>query len=134
MPQGGIILATVRAEAGDYKGALQTAETYCPESKLGYANIAFAHAKAGDFTGALEIAEKLKDRVVRPRPGEQPRQVPEWWKLQILEATAALQAQRGEAKAALEWIGRLDSHLARAYALKGIAEGTLRATRPPGKK
>src|SRR5262249_55620476 len=45
-------LATVRAEAGDYKGALQTAETYFPENTLGYANIAFAHVKAGDFTGA----------------------------------------------------------------------------------
>jgi hypothetical protein len=121
----GVILATVRAEAGDYKGAIQTAETYNPESTLGYANIAFAHAKARDFTGALEIAEMLKNR---------PRQGPGWWKLRILEATAKLQAQRGESKAALEWIDRLDLHLARAYALMGIAEGMLTATRPPGKK
>ena len=59
----GIILGTVRAEAGDYKGAIQTAETYFPNHDLGYANIAFAHAKAGDFTGALEVAEKIKDGV-----------------------------------------------------------------------
>jgi hypothetical protein len=120
----GVILATVRAEAGDYKGAIQTAKTYNPESTLGYANIAFAHAKAGDFTGALEIAEKLKNR---------PRQGPDWWKLRILEVTAKLQAQGGESKAALEWIDRLDLHLARAYALMGIAEGMVTATRPPAR-
>jgi RNA polymerase sigma factor (sigma-70 family) len=130
----GSILATVRAEAGDYKGAIQTAETYSPQSTLGSANIAFAHAKAGDFTGALEIAEKLKNRVVRLRPGAPPRQVPDWWKLRILRATAELQAQRGDSKAALKWIDRLDSHLARAWALTGIAEGMLTTTRPPGKK
>jgi RNA polymerase sigma factor (sigma-70 family) len=130
----GVILATVRAEAGDYEGAIQTAETYFPKYTLGYANIAFAHAKAGDFTGALEVAEKLKNRVVRLRPGVPPRQVPDWWKLKILQATAELQAQRGDSKAALEWIGRLDSHLAHAYALTGLAEGIVTATRPPGKK
>src|SRR5262249_51208226 len=74
----GVILATVRAEAGDFKGAIQTAETYFPKYTLGYANIAFAHAKAGDFNGALEIAEKLKNR--------QPRQGPDWWRLKILQA------------------------------------------------
>jgi len=58
----------------------------------------------------------------------------DWWKLNILRSTAELQAQRGDSKAALEWIGRLDSHLARANALMGIAEGILTATRPPGKK
>ena len=121
----GSILATVRAEAGDYEGAIQTAKTYNPENTLVYANIAFAHAKAGDFTGALEIAEKLKNR---------PRQGPDWWKLRILQATAERQAQSGDSKAALEWIGRLDSHLSRAHALMGLAEGTLTATTPSGKK
>jgi RNA polymerase sigma factor (sigma-70 family) len=124
LSQGGI-LATVRAEAGDYKGAIQTAQTYNPTYTLGYANIAFAQAKVGDFTGALEIAEKLNNR--------QPRLNPDWWKLRILEATASLQALRGESKSALEWIDRLDSHFARAWALMGIAEG-LTATKPPGKK
>jgi tetratricopeptide (TPR) repeat protein len=113
-------LATVRAEAGDSEGALQTAETYFPKYTLGYANIANAQAKAGDFKGALKIAEQLKDT--------------DWWKLTILRATAELQAQRGEAKAVREWTDRLDSHLARAYALMGATEGMLRATRPLGKK
>jgi RNA polymerase sigma factor (sigma-70 family) len=128
----GVILATVRAEAGDHKGAIQTAETYNPKDTLGYANIAFAHAKAGDFTGALEIAERLKNR--QP-PGRRrwPPQGPDWWQLRILEVTAELQTQRGDSKAALEWADRLDSHLPRAYALMGIAKGMLTATRPPGK-
>jgi tetratricopeptide (TPR) repeat protein len=130
----GVILATVRAEAGDYQGAIQTAETYTPKDTLCYANIAFAHAKAGDFTGALKVADKIKDRVVRQRFGGQTRQVPAWWKLMVLRATADLQAQRGDSRAALKWIGRLDSHLARAWALTGIAEGTVTARRPPGKK
>src|SRR5262249_34335556 len=77
-------------------------------------------AKAGDFQGALKIADKLKDS--------------DWWKLNILQATAEYQAQRGEAKAARVWIGRLDSPLARAYALMGAAEGILPAATPPGKK
>jgi tetratricopeptide (TPR) repeat protein len=113
-------LATVRSGAGDYEGALQTAETYFPKYTLGHANIAHLQAKAGDFKGALKIAEKLKDS--------------DWWKLNILQLTAEYQAQRGEAKAAREWIGRLDSPLARAYALLGAAEGSLPATTPPGKK
>ena len=116
----GVILATVRAEAGDSKGAIQTAETYNPNYTLVYANIAYAQAKAGDFKGALKLAEKFPDS--------------DWWKLNILQATAEYQAQRGQAKAAREWIGRLDSHLARAYALTGAAEGSLPATTPPGKK
>jgi RNA polymerase sigma factor (sigma-70 family) len=130
----GVILGTVRAEAGDYKGAIQTAEAYNLESTLVYANIAYAHAKAGDITGALEVAERLKGRVVRLRPGGQARPVPDWWKLKILQATAELQAQRGESKAAREWIDRLDLHLARAWALTGMAEGMLKATPPRGKK
>jgi hypothetical protein len=121
----GIILGTVRAEAGDFKGALQTAETYFPKHDLGYANIAFAQARAGEFTGALETAEKIKDP---------PGQGPGWWKLQILEETARLQAERGQSEAALKWIDRLASHLARAHALTGLAEGTVTATKPPGKK
>jgi len=126
-------LATVRAEAGNYKGALQTAETYFPENTLGYANIAFAHVKAGDFTGALELAEKMKNRP--PWGGRRrPPQGPDWWQLRILQAIAEYQARRGDAKAAREWIGRLDSPLARAYALLGDAEGILPATTPPGKK
>jgi RNA polymerase sigma factor (sigma-70 family) len=122
----GSILATVRAEAGDYKGAIQTAETYSPKSTLIQANIAYAHAKAGDFTGALKVAETIKDRP--------PGQGSPWWNLKILQATAELQAQRGDSRAALKWIGRLDSHLARANALMGLAEGTVTAARPPGKK
>ncbi len=114
-----IDLATVRAFAGDDDGALQTAKTYFPKNDLGYANIAYCQAKAGDFKGALKIAEQFKDS--------------DWWKLNIVQATAEHQAQRGEAKAAREWIGRLDSHLARAYALMGAAEGILSATTPPGK-
>ena len=35
--------------------------------------------------------------------------------------------QVAQSKAALEWIGRLDAHLARASALMGIAEGTVTA-------
>jgi tetratricopeptide (TPR) repeat protein len=116
-------LATVRANAGDYKGAIQTADTYFPKNDLGYANIAFAQARACDIKGALETAEKIKDG---------PNQGPGWWKLNVWRATAAAQAQRGESKAALEWIGRLDSHIARANALMGLAEGM--ATRSPGKK
>jgi hypothetical protein len=116
----GFNLATVRAGAGDHEGALQTAETYIPKYTLGHANIAHLQAKAGDFKGALKIAEKLKDS--------------DWWKLNILQVTAKLQAERGGAKAAREWIGRLDSPLARAYALMGAAEGIVPATRPPGKK
>jgi tetratricopeptide (TPR) repeat protein len=120
-----IDLATVRANAGDYKGAIQTADTYFPKNDLGYANIAFAQARAGDFKGALETAEKIKDA---------PNQGPGWWKLNVWRATAAAQAQRGDSKAALEWIGRLDSHLARANALMGLAEGMATLARPPGKK
>jgi hypothetical protein len=75
-----------------------------------------AQAKAGDFKGALKIAEMLKDS--------------DWWKLNILQVTANLQAQRGEARAVREWIGALDSPLARAYALMGAAEGIVTATRP----
>jgi tetratricopeptide (TPR) repeat protein len=121
-----IDLATVRADAGDYEGAIQTADAYFPDNDLGYANIANSHAKAGDFKGALEVAEKIKDG-----PGGQG---PGWWKLNILRYTAAIQAQRGESKAALKWIDGLDSHLARAYALTGLAEGMAPATRLPGKK
>jgi RNA polymerase sigma factor (sigma-70 family) len=120
------ILATVRALAGDYKGALQTVETYLPENTLAYANIAYPQAEAGDYAGALAIAEKIKNR--HPRLGS------DWWKLKTLREIAELQAERGETKAALEWIGGLDSHLARANALMGIAEGTVTTTRPPGKK
>ena len=117
-----IDLATVRAEAGDYKGAIQTADTYYPTVDLGYANIAFAQARAGDFKGALETAEKIKD-------GR--NQGPGWWKLNAWRATAEAQAQHGDSKAALEWIGRLESHIARANAFMGLAEGV--ATRPSGK-
>jgi tetratricopeptide (TPR) repeat protein len=120
-----IDLATVRANAGDYKGAIQTADTYFPKNDLGYANIAFAQARAGDFKGALETAEKIEDG---------PNQAPGWWKLNVWRATAEAQAQRGESKAALEWIGRLDSHIARANAFMGLAEGMVPATRSPGKK
>jgi RNA polymerase sigma factor (sigma-70 family) len=120
------ILSTIRADARDYKGALQTVETYIPENTLAYANIAYPQAKAGDFAGALAIVEKIKDR--------HPRRGLDWWKLNTLRAIAELQAQRGETKAALEWIGGLDSHLARANALMGLAEGTVKTTRPPGKK
>jgi RNA polymerase sigma factor (sigma-70 family) len=122
----GITLATVRAEAGDYQGAIQTAETWNPEYTLGYANIAYAHAKAGDFKGALEVAERIKNR--------QPREGPDWWKLRILRGTAELQAKRGDSKAAQEWIGRLDSHLTRAWGLMGLAEGMVTTTRPADKK
>jgi tetratricopeptide (TPR) repeat protein len=119
-----IDLATVRADAGDYEGAMQTAEAYFPGHDLGYANIANSHAKAGDFKGALEVAEKIKDR---------PGQGPQWWKLNMLRYTAKCQAKRGDSKAALEWIGRLDSHIARANALMGLAEGLAPPTRSPGK-
>jgi tetratricopeptide (TPR) repeat protein len=121
-----IDLATVRADAGDYEGAIQTADAYFPDHDLGYANIANSHAMAGDFKGALEVAEKIKDG-----PGGQG---PGWWKLNALRHIAACQAKRGESKAALEWIGRLDSHIARANALIGLAEGMVPATRSPGKK
>jgi tetratricopeptide (TPR) repeat protein len=121
----GIDLATVRADAGDYEGAIQTAEAYFPDNDLGYANVANSHARAGDFKGALDVAEKIKDG-----PGGQG---PAWWKLNALRYIAECQAKRGESKAALEWIGRLDSHLARAYALTGLAEGMVPATRSPGK-
>ena len=110
-------LATVRAEAGDYKGAIQTAETYFPKYTLGYANIAFAHAKAGDFTGALEIAEMLKNRQPPggrrwPQPpGGRPRspQGPDWWQLQILEATAEHQvaARRSQGSPGMDRPARL---------------------------
>jgi RNA polymerase sigma factor (sigma-70 family) len=124
--QGSAIdLATVRADAEDYEGAIQTADAYFPDNDLGYANIANSHAKAGDFKGALEVAEKIKDG---------PGQGPGWWKLIALRYTAKCQAQRGESKAALKWIDRLDSHIARAYALTGLAEGMVPATRSPGKK
>jgi hypothetical protein len=53
---------------------------------------------------------------------------------QRLAGDAKLEAERGESKAALEWIGRLDSHFARANALMGIAEGIMRETTPAGKK
>jgi RNA polymerase sigma factor (sigma-70 family) len=112
-PGVGIDLATIRANVGDYKGALQTADTYFPNNDLGYANIAFAQARAGDFKGALATAAKIKDG---------PNQGPGWWKLNILRHTAACQAKRGESSAVVESI-RLDSHLARANALMGLAEG-----------
>jgi tetratricopeptide (TPR) repeat protein len=120
-PGVAIDLATVRANAGDYKGAIQTADTYFPKNDLGYANIAIAQARAGDFKGALETAAKIKD-------GR--GQGPGWWKLNILRYTAECQAKRGESKAVLEWI-RLDSHIARANAFMGLAEGM--ASRSPGK-
>ena len=122
-PGVGIDLATVRANAGDYKGAIQTADTYFPENALGYANIAVAQARAADFIGALKTADKIKDR---------PGQGPVWWKLNMLRYTAAYQAKRGQSKSALEWIRRLDSHIARANALMGLAEGM--ATRSQSKK
>ena len=121
-----IDLATVRADAGDYEGAIQTADAYFPDNDLGYANIANSHAKAGDFKGALEVAEKIKDG-----PGGQG---PAWWKLNALPYIAECQAQRGDSKAALKWIEGLDSHIARANALVGLAKGMVPATRPPDKK
>jgi tetratricopeptide (TPR) repeat protein len=119
-----IDLATVRAQAEDYKGAIQTADTYFPNVQLGYVNIANARAEAGDFKGALEAADQIK---------EPPGQGPGWWKLNTLRDTAKLQAQSGESKEALNWIDRLDSHIARAHALMGLAEGMV-APRAPGKK
>jgi len=80
-------LATVRADAGDYDGAMTTAEAYFPKrDDLGYANIANSYAKAGDFKGALKVVEKIGS---------------DWWKLQSLRHVAAYQAQRGESKAVL---------------------------------
>jgi RNA polymerase sigma factor (sigma-70 family) len=122
-----LILGTVRANSGDFKGAIQTAEAYFPQNDLGYANIAYGQAQAGDFKGALATAAMLKN------VGALGRQPP-WWKLESLRATAAQQAKHGESKAALKWIDQLDSHLARAYALMGLAEGTAPSDRAAGKK
>ena len=40
----------------------------------------------------------------------------------------------GACQVEIDWIDRLDSHLARADTLMGIADGMMTATRPPGKK
>jgi hypothetical protein len=113
-------LAAARALAGDYKGALQTADAYPSFSESAYVNIAIFRAKAGDFSGAVAMCESIK---------RDP-----WWRLNVLRETAKNQALRGDTSAALEWIGRLNSHLDRANALMGAAEGTLNATPPAAKK
>jgi RNA polymerase sigma factor (sigma-70 family) len=106
-------LASAQAEAGDYQGAIETAEAFLAEGSLAKVNVAFTRAEAGDFAGALEMAGQMPES--------------DWWKGNLLRGIGKLQAQRGREKAALEWIVRLNSPLERANALLGVAEGLVEA-------
>lgn len=112
-------LSALRADAGDFKGAMQTAGAYLEQDSLGYNTIAGIQAEAGDFAGALKVYDRLK------------RSGGNGWDLQLLRRIAKTQAERGESKAALEWIARLGSHMERACALVGVADGIARAQAAP---
>jgi RNA polymerase sigma factor (sigma-70 family) len=109
-------LAWAQAEAGDHKGAEDTATALLPQEDLILnVNIAVARAEAGDFAGALKTMERHKESDWWKGNA--------WWKGNTLRAIAKMQTGRGQEKAALEWVTRLDSPLARANGLLGVAEG-----------
>jgi tetratricopeptide (TPR) repeat protein len=114
------ILATLRARARDFKGAIETLSQIPFSAVLrfdavrmgtAYVNVSYEEAKAGAGTGALDIVKAF------PRPGDQlPR---------ALRAAARGQTERGEEKEALVWARQLTEPGARGFALLGVAEGLL---------
>ncbi len=102
-------LIIIRADAGDFAGAMRTADAFDDESG-GLPYIAHKQAET-DVAAALKMAAKLS------------RSRNDFRLFLMLRRIAKEQAQRGGAKAALDWIGRLDAHLERAYALVGVADG-----------
>jgi hypothetical protein len=101
-------LASAQAVAGDYAGATETTGG-SQDATVAKVNIVHARAEAGDFAGARQMAAQFTDS--------------DWWRGKLWRGIAKEQARRGGEKAALEWIGRLDSPLARSNALLGVAEG-----------
>jgi beta-lactamase regulating signal transducer with metallopeptidase domain/tetratricopeptide (TPR) repeat protein len=102
-------LATARAIAGDFDGALKTAEDFLDSHSIVFAGIAYEQAKAGDYRGALKTAAKYREG--------------DWWQGNTLRAIAMAQSEAGDDKGALEWIGKLSTPHGRANALIGVAEG-----------
>jgi RNA polymerase sigma factor (sigma-70 family) len=108
-------VASAWAEVGDYTKAVDSSGALLPEANGPYVSSVYIRAQSGDFAGALKMTELLNASDV--------------WKGDLLRWIAKLQAERGREKAALEWAGRLDAPLDRAYALLGVAEGLVTAKR-----
>jgi RNA polymerase sigma factor (sigma-70 family) len=107
-------LVSAQGEAGDYEAAKDTADTYLEEDSLGVVNIGYSRAKRGDFAGAVKMADQMQGS---------------WWKGNLLREIARQQTLRGGEKAARAWIARLESALARANALLGVAEALAKVKR-----
>ena len=101
------ILVWAQTEIGDLTAANETFKEFIPTHTFSLMAIATGKAKAGDVAGALKMAEDMEDG---------------WWKGNLLRYLAYSQTERGDEKAALVWIKRLDSPLLRANALFGVAE------------
>jgi hypothetical protein len=106
-------IASAQALAGDFAGAVRTAERL-EGSPVTWANIALAQAEAGEFLGARQIAA---DHIVESS---------RFWYIVVLKAVARQQARAGQAAALREWAGKLDDRLEHAHVLVGLAEGLFR--------
>jgi RNA polymerase sigma factor (sigma-70 family) len=110
-------IASAQALAGDFDGAMQTAEK---AGGLAISNVAGFLALAGRYGEARKLAaEKVEGRM---------------WKAQDSLYVAKLQTKAGRADAARAWIKEEGDRLLKAYALVGLAEGLLREDRPKAAK